>query len=74
MRNQKLLKMKLEEQIDGQVDKKIKLKQDTTRARKQIARTIRKSQTYLLDAEKLLRSKLTAVNSLRTELDRLSRE
>ena len=44
------------------------------RARKQIARTIRKTGTYLVDAEKLLKEKLLAVRSMNHELTRLEKE
>ena len=39
-----------------------------------IARTIRKTQTFLVDSEKLLREKLLSVSSMNRELGRLEKE
>ena len=74
LRNHKLLNLKLEEDIDLQTDKKIKLQQNSQKNRKMIARTIRKTQTFLVDSEKLLRGKLLAVSSMGRELGRLEKE
>jgi len=60
--------MKLEEEIDAQIDEKVGFQQKSQRARKMIARMIRKTQTYLVDSEKLLKEKLLAVKSINHEL------
>lgn len=39
-----------------------------------IARTIRKTQTFLVDSEKLLKEKLLAVRSMNHEMTRLDKE
>lgn len=74
LRHHKLLNLQMDENIDGQIDKKIRLQQDAQRARKNIARMIRKTQTYLVDSEKLLTDKLIAVKSMANELNRLEKE
>ena len=43
-----LRKVKLEQDIETQVDKKVEIQLGSQRARKNIARTIRKTQTYLV--------------------------
>jgi hypothetical protein len=74
LRNTKLLKMRLEEEIEQADDTKINLQQKSQRARKQIARTIRKTQTFLVDQEKLLKEKLLAVKIMNHEIVRLNKE
>ena len=74
IRDSRLMNIKLDEQIDAQLDKKIALQQSMQRARKQIARTIGKTNTYLVDASNLLKDKLTAVRSMNHELSRLDKE
>ena len=70
----KLDKIQLEEDIDAQVDKKIAIQQNMQRARKQIARTINKTQTFLVQSEKLLKEKLLNVKSMNHEMARLEKE
>ena len=65
---QQSLLVKLEEEIDAQIDEKVAFQQKSQRARKMIARMIRKTQTYLVDSEKLLKEKLLAVKSMNHEL------
>ena len=55
--------MVLEETIDEQFDKQIAIKQKSAKTRKQIARTMKKTQTYLVDVERLLREKLSSLQS-----------
>ena len=74
LRNTKLLKMRLEEEIEQCDDTKINLQQKSQRARKQIARTIRKTQTFLVEQEKLLKEKLLAVKIMNHEIVRLNKE
>lgn len=74
LRENKLLKMQLEEDIEMQDEAKDKLQQKSMVARKQIARTIRKTQTFLSDQERLLKEKLLAVKSMNHEIMRLYKE
>ena len=64
----------LEENIDEQIDKQIEVKQKAAKARKQIARTMKKTETYLVDVERLLREKLSALQSQEIEDRRLKSE
>ena len=66
--------MMLEENIDEQIDKQIEVKQRAAKARKQIARTMKKTETYLVDVERLLREKLSALQSQEIEDRRLKSE
>lgn len=66
--------MMLEENIDEQIDKQIEIKQKAAKARKQIARTMKKTETYLVDVERLLREKLSALQSQEIEDRRLKSE
>ena len=66
--------MMLEENIDEQIDKQIEVKQKAAKARKQIARTMKKTETYLVDVERLLREKLSALQSQEIEDRRLKSE
>ena len=74
IRKFQLDKIQLEEDIDAQVDKKIEIQQSMQRARKQIARTIQKTQKYLVNSEKLLKEKLLTVRSMNHEMARLEKE
>ena len=66
--------MMLEENIDEQIDKQIEIKQKAAKARKQISRTMKKTETYLVDVERLLREKLSALQSQEIEDRRLKSE
>jgi len=74
IRNHQLKNMMLEENIDEQIDKQIEVKQKAAKARKQIARTMKKTETYLVDVERLLREKLSALQSQEIEDRRLKSE
>ena len=66
--------MMLEESIDEQIDKQIEIKQKAAKARKQISRTMKKTETYLVDVERLLREKLSGLQSQEIEDRRLKSE
>ena len=66
--------MVLEENIDEQIDNQIAVKQKSAKTRKMIARTMKKTQTYLVDVERLLREKLSALQSQEIEMRRLASE
>ena len=66
--------MMLEENIDEQIDKQIEIKQKAAKVRKQISRTMKKTETYLVDVERLLREKLSALQSQEIEDRRLKSE
>ena len=74
IRNHNLKNMVLEENIDEQIDKQIELKQKCAKSRKMINRTMTKTQTYLVDVERLLREKLSALQSQEIEVRRLASE
>ena len=74
IRNHQLRNMVLEETIDEQFDKQIEVTQKSAKTRKQIARTMKKTQTYLVDVERLLREKLSSLQSQDIEMRRLASE
>ena len=74
VRNNMLVKMKLEEQIEEQDERKMKLQQKSMRARQQIARTIRKTQTFIVDQEKLLKEKLLTVKIMNHDIMKLNKQ
>lgn len=66
--------MQLEIELDEQKDSRYNLQMKSKRARKQIARMIHKTQTFLVDSERLLKEKLLAVKSMNHEILRLDKE
>lgn len=56
------------------MDERIDIQLKAQKTRKEIARMIKKTQTFLVDSERLLKEKLLAVKSMNHELDRLNQE
>ena len=66
--------MQLNEEIDQQIDKKVSIKQEGQKSRKQISRIIKKTQTQTIKTEAILKERLMSVQAMQNELDRLYRQ
>lgn len=69
-----LMNIILEQDVENQIDKQILQRQNLQKQRKMNARTMKKTQTYLVELEKILREKQVSVQSQQMELARISAE
>ena len=69
-----LMNIILEQEVENQIDKQILQRQNLQKQRKMNARTMKKTQTYLVELEKILREKQVSVQSQQMELARISAE